>query len=104
MSHKSAHIRTKRVYEPAESADGTRVLVDRVWPRGLTKARAGVDLWLKALAPSTELRTWFGYDPSRWEEFRARYRAELDRNGEALEQLRELTARGSVTLLYGAHD
>jgi uncharacterized protein YeaO (DUF488 family) len=97
-------VRIKRVYDDAAESDGTRVLVDRIWPRGLTKERAAVDVWLKEIAPSTELRKWFGHDPARWKEFQSRYRKELDRNTDALTQLREIIARGPVTLLYGARD
>ncbi|HEU4617813.1 MAG TPA: DUF488 domain-containing protein [Gammaproteobacteria bacterium] len=97
-------IRTKRVYDPPDAADGARVLVDRVWPRGVRKESAKLALWLKEIAPSTELRRWFGHDPERWEEFRRRYRAELERNGEAVARLRELAKRGRVTLVYSARD
>ena len=91
----------KRVYEPAAKDDGYRVLVDRLWPRGLTKEKAHVDLWLKEVAPSTELRNWFQHDPEKWPEFQKRYRSEL--KPEALESLRKLEKQHkSVTLLYGA--
>src|SRR5262249_47711780 len=91
----------KRVYEPSAKDDGYRVLVDRLWPRGLTKAKAHVDLWLKEVAPSTELRKWFGHEPEKWPEFQKRYRAEL--NMTALESLRKLEKdHKKVTLLYGA--
>ena len=96
-----AKYRIKRVYEPAAEADGTRVLVDRVWPRGITKEKAALSEWLKDVAPSTELRQWFGHDPARFEAFRERYRAELEGNA-ALDDLRRL--KGTVTLVYGAHD
>jgi len=97
-------VKIKRVYDDPAGSDGTRVLVDRIWPRGLTQERAAVDVWLKAIAPTTELRKWFGHDPARWKEFQARDRSELDRNGDAVSQVREIIARGTVTLLYGAHD
>jgi len=97
-------IRIKRIYEPAAKGDGIRVLVDRVWPRGVTKEKAALDLWLKEIAPSTELRKWFGHDPARWDEFRMRYRKELDENDEAVGQLNALIAKGPVTLLYSARD
>lgn len=97
-------IAIKRVYEPAADSDGQRVLVDRLWPRGLSKDKADVALWLKEIAPSTELRKWFGHDPDKWPEFRKRFRAELDDNAEAVNELRGLAAKGKVTLLYGAHD
>jgi uncharacterized protein YeaO (DUF488 family) len=93
----------KRVYLPPEETDGQRVLVDRLWPRGLRKADAHVSVWLKEVAPSTELRQWFGHDPARWAEFKSRYAAELAQNP-ALEKLRDLWAQGDVTLLYSAHD
>jgi uncharacterized protein YeaO (DUF488 family) len=104
MSARADRLRIKRVYEPADKADGTRVLVDRIWPRGMTKERAAVDLWLKAIAPSPALRKWFGHDPKRWSEFQSRYRAELERNTAAVGQLLDLATKGKVTLLYAAHD
>ena len=94
----------KRVYEPPSDADGTRILVDRLWPRGLSKDKARVDLWLKEIAPSTALRQWFGHDPALWDEFQSRYRAELDANGEVVEQLRDVIRAGKTTLIYGAKD
>ncbi len=94
----------KRVYEPPAAGDGERVLVDRLWPRGLSKDKADITLWLKEIAPSTELRKWFGHDPEKWSEFQKRFRAELDDNAEAVEELRGLLAKGKVTLVYGAHD
>jgi uncharacterized protein YeaO (DUF488 family) len=94
----------KRVYEPPASDDGQRVLVDRIWPRGVSKEDAALALWLKDIAPTDELRKWFGHEPERWAEFRKRYRAELDMNGEAVAKLRGLLRNGKVTLLYGAHD
>ncbi|WP_378949976.1 DUF488 domain-containing protein [Mesorhizobium sp. ANAO-SY3R2] len=97
-------IKIKRVYEPHDGDDGFRVLVDRVWPRGITKERAAVDLWLKEVAPSTELRKWFGHDPQRWDEFRARYRTELEAQPTLVELLRDRAAKGALTLVYSAHD
>ena len=97
-------IRLKRVYEQPDAADGQRVLVDRLWPRGLTKERARVDLWLKEIAPSTELRRWFGHDPAKWAEFKRRYRAELKQNKEQVALLEAEIKKGPVTLLYGAKD
>ena len=94
----------KRAYEPASPEDGQRVLVDRLWPRGLSKERAAIDLWLKEIAPSTGLRQWFGHEPQRWEEFQRRYHAELDANGEVVGQLREVIRAGKTTLIYGAKD
>ena len=93
----------KRVYEPPSSADGKRILVDRLWPRGLSKDKAKIDHWLKEVAPTTALRQWFGHDPGKWAEFQKRYRAELKSNP-ALAELRALSAQGSVTLLYAARD
>jgi uncharacterized protein YeaO (DUF488 family) len=97
-------VAVKRVYETHDKADGQRVLVDRIWPRGVSKKDAELALWLKEIAPSDELRKWFGHEPERWAEFQKRYRAELDANGEAVAQLRGLLRKGKVTLLYGAHD
>ena len=94
----------KRVYEPAADDDGRRILVDRLWPRGLTKEKAAVDLWLKEVAPSAELRKWFGHDPQKWGEFQRRYRAELDSNEEAVQTLKQAIGKGPATLVYGAHD
>ncbi len=86
------------------NVDGTRILVDRLWPRGLTKAKAALDLWLKEIAPSTELRKWFGHDPNKWTEFKNRYRAELKKNDEPLTLLKNEMEKGAVTLVYGAKD
>lgn len=97
-------VRIKRVYENAEAGDGLRVLVDRLWPRGLSKEKAGIDRWLREISPSTELRKWYGHDPSRWEEFKARYFAELDRHGEAIAELVDQARAGIVTLLYGSRE
>ena len=91
------------MYEEPDKGDGKRILVDRLWPRGLTKAKATVDLWLKDTAPSTELRKWFGHESSRWEEFKKRYSAELKNNEQVSLLKRELSA-GKVTLVYGAKD
>ena len=95
-------IRTKRVYDPPARSDGRRVLVDRLWPRGLKKADASIDLWLKDAAPSGALRRWFGHDAARWDEFRRRYAKELDQNHEALAPLFEM--QSTTTLLYSARD
>lgn len=92
----------KRVYEPQSDTDGFRVLVDRLWPRGLSKAKVAVDLWLRDVAPSTALRTWFNHDPARWIEFRRRYAAELDRIPAVVDQLLAQARQGRVTLLYSA--
>ncbi len=100
-------LQIKRAYEPPAAEDGFRVLVDRLWPRGLSKEAAAVDEWLKDVAPSAELRRWFGHDPERWPEFRVRYRKELrsPTSAAALERLRDAArTRGSVTLLFAARD
>ncbi|MCC6547839.1 DUF488 domain-containing protein [Candidatus Sumerlaeota bacterium] len=97
-------IRIKRVYEQPDKTDGKRILVDRLWPRGLTKAGAHVDLWLKEIAPSTDLRKWFSHDPAKWAEFRKRYRAELRKNTEQTNLLKSELEKGSATLVYGARD
>ena len=97
-------IQIKRIYEPAEESDGYRVLVDRLWPRGMTKAKARIDLWLKEIAPSTALRKWFGHVPSKWDEFQKRYRIELNDHPGVWEPIREAVGKGDVTLLYSAHD
>lgn len=96
-------IRVKRVYEPAAPADGFRVLVDRVWPRGVKKEELEADLWLKEVAPSTALRKWFGHDPARWEEFKRRYFAELDEKPDVVGRITG-GAKGRVTLLFSARD
>ncbi|KSV61025.1 DUF488 domain-containing protein [Sinorhizobium sp. Sb3] len=97
-------LKTKRVYEPKADGDGMRILVDRLWPRGLTKADAAVDLWLKEIAPTTELRRWFHGDQGTWGEFRERYIGELDNNPAAVDVLRQRIAEGAVTLLYSVKD
>jgi uncharacterized protein YeaO (DUF488 family) len=97
-------IRLKRAYEPATEGDGTRILVDRLWPRGIAKADAAIGRWFRDLAPSSELRNWFGHDPARWQEFRRRYTAELRRHRELLDELRRLASEGRLTLVYGARD
>ena len=97
-------LKLKRVYEEPSPADGLRVLVDRLWPRGLTKERTAVDLWLKDVAPSTELRKWFGHDPAKWKDFQARYRQELREKKDALKMLEAKCREQTVTLVYGARD
>ena len=97
-------VQLKRVYEKPSRKDGIRVLVDRLWPRGLTKERAAVKLWLKDVAPSTELRKWFGHDPAKWKQFQVRYRKELGEKKEALDLLRRKAEEHTVTLVYGARD
>lgn len=99
------NVKLKRAYEPVDKKkDGKRILVDRLWPRGLTKAKAGIDLWLKEIAPSHELRQWFAHDPEKWAEFQRRYRAELKANPEPLATLRKAASRGPITLIYAAKD
>jgi uncharacterized protein YeaO (DUF488 family) len=97
-------IRLKRAYEKHAAADGTRVLIDRLWPRGVKKAEAAIDPWFRDLGPSTELRKWFGHDPARFAEFRRRYAAELKRQGELLDALLRIASDGRLTLVYSAHD
>ena len=97
-------IRLKRAYAPASDDDGIRLLVDRMWPRGVSKQKIAAQAWLKDIAPSTELRQWFGHVPERWEEFRKRYARELDANPDAVAELRQWLKRGRVTLVYSARD
>jgi uncharacterized protein YeaO (DUF488 family) len=97
-------VRTKRVYDPAEAADGRRYLVDRLWPRGLSKAEARLDGWLKELSPSPELRTWYGHEPNKFPEFRARYLRELRAHARLVDRLVAESRRGTVTLLFAARD
>jgi uncharacterized protein YeaO (DUF488 family) len=104
MPERTMTIKLKRAYEPATKADGTRVLVDRLWPRGVSKKAARIDHWLKEIAPSAELRKWFDHDPAKWAKFRAKYFRELDANGEVVDQLRAFARRGTVTLVFAAKD
>jgi uncharacterized protein YeaO (DUF488 family) len=97
-------LKTKRVYEPAETSDGTRFLVDRLWPRGIKKEELKMKAWLKEVAPSPALRKWFAHDPAKWQEFQKRYRAELKGNPDAWQPLLEAAKGGNVTLLYSARD
>jgi len=99
-------VRIKRAYEPADDGDGYRVLVDRLWARGVSKEKAHLDAWMKEIAPSTELRRWFGHDPARWDEFERRYRVELaePERSHLVEALAERATHGPVTLIYGARD
>ena len=97
-------LKLKRVYDAPSPQDGFRVLVERLWPRGLTKKRAAVDLWLKDVAPSPELRKWFGHDPARWEQFQKRYAAELKQKKDAVNLLKRKSKAGTVTLVYAARD
>jgi len=97
-------VRLKRAYDPAEPGDGYRVLIDRLWPRGVSKERARLDEWARELAPSTELRTWFGHDPERFAEFERRYRTELAAHSGKLDELRRRARHGTLTLVYAARD
>lgn len=104
MKIAAANIHLKRAYQPAAADDGQRILVDRLWPRGVRKEDAAIDQWAKDLAPSTALRQWFGHDPQRWPEFCRRYAAELRQQPEALAQLHALAQQQPVTLVFSAHD
>ena len=97
-------IKIKRVYEQPAKDDGVRILVDRLWPRGLTKEKASVDLWLKDIAPSTELRKWFAHDPDKWKSFRRRYETEIRRNDALIKVLTDKANKETITLVYGARD
>ena len=100
----AANVRLKRAYENPSAEDGMRILIDRLWPRGVAKANAAIDLWAKDISPSTALRRWFGHDPARWEEFRRRYSEEIHRHGNRLNELRALAENGRITLVFAAHD
>ena len=100
----ATNVMLKRVYEPATVDDGARVLVDRLWPRGVSKDRAALTTWCKEVAPSTTLRKWFGHEPTRWSEFRQRYKSELKRNVASVAALRQLAKQGRITLVFGARD
>lgn len=97
-------VQLKRVYEKPSRKDGMRILVDRLWPRGVSKERAAVQLWLKDVAPSTELRKWFGHDPAKWKEFQGRYRKELQEKKDAFKLLKQKSQECTVTLVYAARD
>jgi len=99
-------LKTKRAYEPAEPSDGRRILIDRLWPRGVSKTEARIDVWLKDLAPSTELREWFGHDPEKWEEFKKRYRKELSapEKTRLIEDIAQHARHNDITLIYSAKD
>lgn len=97
-------IRIKRVYEPINPNDGKRILIDRLWPRGLTKEKADIDLWIKEIAPSSDLRKWFNHDPAKWTEFQRRYKLELDKNNEAIDKIRKIFEQEPSTLVYSAKD
>lgn len=98
------NVKLKRAYESPTDSDGKRILVDRLWPRGVKKTDAAIDYWAKELAPSTELRKWFAHDPSRWEEFGRRYAAEIKEHREEFDRLRDLALKGPITLVYAARD
>ena len=100
----AGNVKLKRAYERPDAGDGTRVLVDRLWPRGVKKADAAIDQWAKDIAPSTALRKWFGHDPARWQEFRTRYAVEVHEHPEQLSRLRTLARQGPITLVFSAHD
>ena len=97
-------INLKRAYEPAAKTDGERILVERLWPRGVSKDRAKIDLWLKDVAPSTDLRKWFGHDPEKWQEFRRRYDAELKEKADVIKMLKQKAKKGRLTFVYAARD
>ena len=98
------NVKLKRAYEPPAAGDGTRILIDRLWPRGIKKADAAIDLWMKNVAPSTGLRQWFGHETDRWPEFRRRYADELRQRSDLVDELRALARNGPITLVFGAHD
>ena len=100
----ASSILLKRAYEPTSPSDGARILVERLWPRGVSKERAAIDLWLKDLGPSTELRKWYGHDPAKWPEFRERYWRELGHKTDLLDELRSKIKSGKVTFIYAAKD
>jgi uncharacterized protein YeaO (DUF488 family) len=100
----SMNLKIKRVYEQPDEDDGMRILVDRLWPRGLTKEKANIDLWLKEIAPSTELRKWFGHDPDKWRGFRGRYETELRHKEDLVVFLKQKAKKEKITLIYGARD
>jgi len=102
MARHAVHL--KRIYDAPAPGDGQRILVDRLWPRGVSKEKAALDLWLKDVAPSNELRKSFGHDPAKWDDFHRRYTAELQANKDAVDQLSAALKKGTVTLLYGARD
>jgi uncharacterized protein YeaO (DUF488 family) len=97
-------IRTKRIYEPAARTDGRRILIDRLWPRGVSKEAARIDYWARPVAPSDELRRWYRHDPAKWAEFRRRYFAELDANHDGIEALRDQLGKGTATLIFGSKE
>ncbi len=104
LSDVAMQLRTKRVYEGSATTDGRRILVDRLWPRGVTKAKVNIDFWAKAVAPSNELRKWYGHDPDKWDQFRQRYFHELDANADAIAELRTHLGSGMVTLVFSSKE
>jgi uncharacterized protein YeaO (DUF488 family) len=104
MKGGKAMVKIKRIYDPVSPEDGKRIYIDRLWPRGLKKSEAVFDEWLKEISPSDQLRKWFGHDPARWEEFKKRYKKELEQKRELLEELRHEARKGTITLLYSAKD
>jgi uncharacterized protein YeaO (DUF488 family) len=100
----AANVQLKRAYERPARGDGTRILIDRLWPRGMTKEAAAIDEWIKDISPSTALRQWFGHDPTRWQEFRRRYADEVRQNPDQFARLRALVRQGPITLVFSAHD
>ena len=100
----ATHVRLKRAYEPPAAGDGTRILIDRLWPRGVKKTNASIDEWMKEIAPSTGLRKWFGHDSARWQEFRRRYKSEIREHADEFERLRMLARHDRITLVFAAHD
>ena len=100
----ASHIKLKRAYESPAADDGKRILVDRLWPRGVKKADAAIDEWMKEIAPSTDLRKWFGHDSARWQEFRRRYKSEIREHADEFERLRMLAQHDRITLVFAAHD
>lgn len=103
LASREPEIRMKRVYAEPSPTDGTRILVDRLWPRGVSKKAAAIDFWARGVSPSNELRRWYGHDPAKWEEFKKRYSAELDANPEGVEELRAHVGRGGrVTFVFGS--
>ena len=104
MNIATNQVKLKRAYEAPATDDGTRVLIDRLWPRGVKKTDAAIDEWMKEIAPSTGLRKWFGHDPHRWQEFQRRYRSEIQRHPQQLDRLRTLAQHGGVTLVFSARD
>jgi uncharacterized protein YeaO (DUF488 family) len=97
-------VKLKRAYDPPLARDGTRILIDRLWPRGVSKSDAAIDRWVKDIAPSTALRKWFGHDPARWQEFRRRYAAEIHDHADTLAELRTAAREGPITLVFSARD